>query len=303
MFELYQLRYFLAVVETGSFTKAAARACVTQPTLSAGIKKLEGQLDTLLFHRSSRRVFLTEAGTRFVTRAKSILFECNQAALELKGVAERAVLRLGVLRTIPSALISRLLRDFRREDAGAVIELFEGTEQEIANRLDEGSIDLAITILRGEPARGDDSGELVLFREGYKLALAADHPLAGRAGKDAIAAHELAEDNMIVRSRCEVLSETSRHFTDDNVRPRLVYRTEQDERALAMVAAGLGVTVMPANYRHPGVVMVSFAGFDHMRTVALVRSRHGIAEENRDLAARFQAFTSSQSWEAEAGLT
>ncbi len=301
MFELYQLRYFLAVVETGSFTKAAARACVTQPTLSAGIKKLEGQLDTQLFHRSSRRVFLTEAGTRFVARAKSILFECNQAALELKGVAERAVLRLGVLRTIPSALISRLLRDFRREDAGAVIELFEGTEQEIANRLDEGSIDLAITILRGEPAaREDKSGELVLFREGYKLALAADHPLAGR---DVIAAHELAEDNMIVRSRCEVLSETSRHFTDDNVRPRLVYRTEQDERALAMVAAGLGATVMPANYRHPGVVMVAFAGFDHMRTVALVRSRHGMAEENRDLAARFEAFTSSQSWEGEAGLT
>lgn len=295
MFELYQLRYFLAVVETGSFTKAAARACVTQPTLSAGIKKLEGQLDTQLFHRSSRRVFLTEAGTRFVDRAKSILFECNQAALELKDVEERAVLRLGVLRTIPSALISRLFRDFRRADAGAVIELFEGTEQEIANRLDEGSIDLAITILRGEAGEG----ELVLFREGYRLALAADHPLAGR---DLIAAHELAGDNMIVRTRCEVLSETSRHFTDDNVRPRLVYRTEQDERALAMVAAGLGVTVAPANYRHEGVVMVPFAGFDHTRTVALVRSPHGIAEETRDLAARFEAFTSSQSWEAGAGL-
>jgi DNA-binding transcriptional LysR family regulator len=296
MFELYQLRYFLAVVETGSFTKAAARACVTQPTLSAGIKKLEGQLDTQLFHRSSRRVFLTEAGTRFVARAKSILFECNQAALELKAVEERAVLRLGVLRTIPCALISRLLRDFRREDAGAVIELFEGTEQEIANRLDEGSIDLAITILRGEAGEG----ELVLFREAYKLALAADHPLAGR---DVIAAHELAEDNMIVRSRCEVLSETSRHFTDANVRPRLVYRTEQDERALAMVAAGLGATVMPANYRHEGVVMVTFAGFDHARTVALVRSSHGMAQENRDLAARFEAFTSSQSWEGGAGLS
>ncbi len=296
MFELYQLRYFLAVVETGSFTKAAARACVTQPTLSAGIKKLEGQLDTQLFHRSSRRVFLTDAGTRFVARAKSILFECNQAALELKGVEERAVLRLGVLRTIPSALISRLLRDFRREDAGAVIELFEGTEQEIANRLDEGSIDLAITILRGEPA----DGEAVLFREGYRLALAADHPLAGR---DLIAPHELAEDNMIVRTRCEVLSETSRHFTDDNVRPRLVYRTEQDERALAMVAAGLGVTVVPANYRHEGIVLVPFAGFDHTRTVALVRSSHGIAEETQELAARFEAFAPSQRWEAGAGLS
>lgn len=305
MFELYQLRYFLAVVETGNFTKAAARANVTQPTLSAGIKKLEELLGAQLFHRTSRRVFLTEAGTRFVERAKSINYECNQAALDMKGAESRPVLRLGVLRTIPTDLILRLLRDFRREDAGAVIELFEGTEQEIANRLDEGSIDLAITIRRGPKSDNKSSGTGAgadakdLFREGYSLALATDHPLAGR---DVISADELKNDNMIVRSRCEVLSETSRHFTDHNVRPRLVYRTEQDERALAMVAAGLGVTVMPDNYRRDGVVRVPFAGFDHVRVVALMRSPHGIKDDSADLISRFQAFTGSQSWGEAAGL-
>ncbi|MCK5576370.1 MAG: LysR family transcriptional regulator, partial [Sphingomonadales bacterium] len=214
MFELYQLRYFLAVVETGSFTKAAERAFVTQPTLSVGIKKLEEGLETELFTRSSRRVFLTEAGTRFVPRAKAILFECNQAMLDVAHVENPSVLRLGVLRTVPFALVSRLIRDFRREDAGAVIELVEGTEQEMANRLDEGSIDLAITLLRGDMADDD----LLLFEEGYDLALAEDHPLAG---KGQVGAAELANDNMIVRTRCEVLSETSRYFTDHNVRPRL----------------------------------------------------------------------------------
>lgn len=294
MFELYQLRYFLAVVETGSFTKAAERACVTQPTLSAGIKKLEMLLAVKLFNRSSRRVFLTDAGTKFVERAKTILYECNQAALELQGVEERQVLRLGVLRTIPSDLILRLLRDFGREDAGAVIELFEGTEQEIQNRLDEGSMDLAITILRG---RTLPKGAEALFEEGYSLALATDHPLSGRA---VIEAAELKNDNMIVRTRCEVLSETSRHFTDSNVRPRLVYRTEQDERALAMVAAGLGVTVMPDNYRRDGVRRVRFQGFNQVRRIGSVPCPHGLAQDVADLAQRFTAFTSSQAWGAAA---
>ena len=68
MIELYQLRYFLAVVETGGFTHAAKRCRVSQPTLSAGIQKLEAALHVPLFDRSNRRVFLTAAGTRFVER-------------------------------------------------------------------------------------------------------------------------------------------------------------------------------------------------------------------------------------------
>lgn len=289
MFELYQLKYFLAVVETGSFTKAAERAFVTQPTLSAGIKKLEEVLETELFYRSSRRVFLTESGTRFIPRAKSIMFECNQAILDVSHVENPSVLRLGVLRTVPFALVRRLIRDFRREDAAAVIELVEGTEQEMTNRLDEGSIDLAITLLRGDVGAED----IVLFEEGYDLALAEDHPLAGRKR---VGASELANDNMIVRTRCEVLSETSRYFTDHNVRPRLVYRTEHDERAMDMVAAGLGATVIPHSYEVKGVRKLALAGFDFKRRVGLRQSPHVTGEEARAMMDRFAAFTSSQSW-------
>ncbi len=290
MFELYQLRYFLAVVETGNFTKAAERTYVTQPTLSAGIKKLEGHLGTRLFHRTNRRVFLTEAGTRFVERAKTILFECNRAALELKEVEAPTVLRLGVLRTIPSDLLSRLIGDFRREEPVAVIELFEGTEQEILNRFDAGGIDLAISILRPGGKYGRNRQ---LFEERYALALAVDHPLAERA---MVKAEEIANDAVIVRTRCEVLSETSRYFTDHNVRPRLVYRTAQDERALAMVAAGLGFTVMPEHYRHSGVSRLALDGLDLKRTVGLI---YGPDYPNPDLGrivTRFESFTISQNW-------
>src|SRR5690606_7945799 len=136
MFELYQLRYFLAVVETGSFTKAAERCCVTQPTLPAGIQKLEAALKVRLVNRSNRRVFLTEAGAQFLERAKSILHQCSLAELELSELEAPKILRLGVLMTIPAARMSGLLGAFREAEPQMVIELFEGTEQEILNRLD-----------------------------------------------------------------------------------------------------------------------------------------------------------------------
>lgn len=284
MFELYQLRYFLAVVETGSFTKAAERACVTQPTLSAGIQKLEASLNVKLFNRSNRRVFLTEAGTQFVERAKSILHQCTLAEVELHEIEAPRVLRLGVLMTIPAARLAALVGGFRRAEPGVVIELFEGTEQEIANRLDSGGLDLALTILRAPLAAPAERPPAFLYEEGYVLALATDHPLANQR---AVEGRALANEPTIVRTRCELLSETSRYFTDQNVRPRLVYRTPLDERALMMVAAGLGFTTIPESYDLPGVAKLHLKGYDHRRRIGLV---HGAPQWNREKQALVDRF-------------
>ena len=86
--DLYQLRYFLAVAETHNFSRAAERAFVSQPTLSAGIKKLETELGTPLFHRGKRNTTLTETGARFLPRARSIIYECNAAKQEAAGKTE-----------------------------------------------------------------------------------------------------------------------------------------------------------------------------------------------------------------------
>lgn len=289
MFELYQLRYFLAIVETGSFTKAAKRVRVSQPTLSAGVRKLEAALGVPLFDRTSRRVFLTSAGTRFVERARAILSEVQRAQSEIADATQpRDVLRLGVLTTIAAHSVERLIRDFLRAHTGTIVELYEGTERELKNRLDAGQLDLALTLERPE-RRGLSE---VLYEEGYSVAIAAHHPLAK---KPSLHVTELAEEPSIVRTRCEVLSETSRFFTRHNVRPRLVYRTENDERALCMVGAGLGITVMPDHYRAPNVARIPLEGFDERRRVALAfavrpkRRRESAVE-------RFREFATSQSW-------
>ena len=280
--ELYLLRYFLAVVETGNFTKAASACLITQPTLSAGIKRLEDQLGVELFVRNNKRVFLTAAGSRFLPRAKAILHEVNLASAEIAEAETVNVLRLGVLQTLPAALVAGCLKAFAARHDDIRFDLYDGTEQELVNRLDERGIDYALSI-----RRVDDEISLPLFEEGYSLVLPAGHRLAGQTD---IRGEDLANDSMIVRSRCEVLSETSRHFTDRNVRPPLVYRTPQDERALAMVGAGLGVTVMPDSYHAPDVVRARLSGFQPRRVIGLFRPRFALTDRLRPAGEAFEAF-------------
>ncbi|MDC7683698.1 LysR family transcriptional regulator [Asticcacaulis sp. BYS171W] len=280
--EPYLLRYFLAVVETGSFTKAAAACLITQPSLSAGIKRLEEQLGVTLFERNNKRVFLTSAGARFLPRAKTILHECNLAMAEVAASAQARVLRLGVLQTLPSAWVSNLLKGFAATGADVRFDLFDGTEQELQNRFDERGIDYALSIRRVE-----DGASVPLYDEGYVLAVADTHPLAGKAS---VRGEYLADQPMIVRSRCEVLSETSRYFTDRNVRPPLAYRTANDERALSMVAAGIGATVMPESFAAQGVAKVGLEGFMHRRTIALFTPRYSLPGHLTEAGKAFEGY-------------
>ena len=95
MMERYLIRYFLAVVDHGNFSRAAAECNVSQPTLSVGVAKLEEALRTRLFVRTNQRVQLTEAGTRFLAHARRIEREFNLAQAAMDGSTPRPILRLG----------------------------------------------------------------------------------------------------------------------------------------------------------------------------------------------------------------
>src|SRR6201996_5792607 len=99
MIDRYLLRYFLAVIDQGNFSKAAASCHVSQPTLSVGIAKLEGLLGRALFHRTNRRVELTEAGARFAVHARRIEGEFTLAEREVHEAADATDLRLGILQS------------------------------------------------------------------------------------------------------------------------------------------------------------------------------------------------------------
>lgn len=262
----YLLRYFLAVAELGSFSKAAAKTNVTQPTLSVGIAKLEEQLGARLFERTTRRVSLTPAGSRFLSRARRITQEYEAALREVSETPQLKRVRAGVLSTIPARDLERVVAQHAKHGAGEALELLDSTERDIANRLSDGRLDLAITILRPNL---DSFAQETLRKEAYVLFVGANHRLAG---VESVEGGALAGETMIVRRQCEGLPEISRYFTGRDVRPSFSLRTLSDDRAMDMVAAGLGITVAPESFKQAGVSAVKLAGFELSRAVGLVYS-------------------------------
>lgn len=258
--ERYQLRYFLAIVDQGNFSRAAAHCNVSQPTLSTGIAKLERQLGATLFIRSNQRVELTEGGVKLLNHARRIEREFNLAQQALGDQVRRQALRIGLLHSIPGGIAADAVSAHAQDDHAGV-EFVLGSERELASMLARGRLDVSLTLLRDA---NDRFAEQRLLTEGYGLAMPETHRLAG---VESIMGEHLAGDVMIVRRHCEALSETSRYFTERGVRPHFALRSTNDERIMQMIAAGLGVTVMPDSYRHPGVARAKLVGFTAQRTV------------------------------------
>ncbi|MCI4644595.1 MAG: LysR family transcriptional regulator [Hyphomonadaceae bacterium] len=283
MIDRYLIRYFLAVVDNGTFSRAAERVNVSQPALSVAVAKLERHLGTELFHRSNRRIHLTDAGARFLPHARRIESEFNRAESSLQGIQPMKQLRLGILNTIPSAIIAPAIGQMLKADANMRVEVVERSERELVNQVARERVDVALTLVeRG----GDRFGEEVLFEEGYVAVLPEDHPCAGQA---VLNAEDLADSVMIVRRHCEALSETSRYFTERGVRPFFAYRSSNDDRVMAMIAAGLGLTIMPASHTAPGAWRAQMAGFDLKRHVGFMFGA-GVDAEEINAMSGFKAF-------------
>jgi DNA-binding transcriptional LysR family regulator len=276
MIDRYLLRYFLAVIDCGSFSKAARQLNVAQPTLSVGIRKLERLLGTSLFHRTSKRVHMTDAGTRLSAHARRIENEFNVAEAAVMDLRPARALRLGVISTYPMARIADALELARRPPQAERLQIIPGNERELLQRLSRGQVDVALTIVRPDSDRFTAEP---LFTEHYALAIPSAHPLADRA---TIAAEELSDNTMIVRRHCEVLADTSRHFTERGVRPFFAFRGTNDEQVLALVQAGLGITVMPACYAAKGILRPTLSGFTMRRELGFLYAAH--ADHHRHAA-------------------
>jgi DNA-binding transcriptional LysR family regulator len=276
MINRYNLRYFLAVVDTGNFSRAAAQMNVTQPTLSVGLAKLEKDLGAKLFFRNNRRVHLTEAGSRLLEHARAIEQEFAKVEQGVGRLQPRRLTRLGVLSTIPTPLIEKVVRRHQGLEPRERLEIVEGPERDLMAQLDRGRIDLALTLLRSEPGR---FAQEWLYSEGYALAVPRSHR---HADAESVNAEDLGEEVMIVRRHCEALSATSRHFTERGVRPEFSFRSANDDKVLALVRAGLGITLMPESYVDPGIRRPRLAGFTLRREVGLIFSDRRVALKDEE---------------------
>jgi DNA-binding transcriptional LysR family regulator len=261
MISRQHIRQFLAVVDTGSFTRAAESIGIAQPSLSSGIRELEERLGEPLFERQRPAVRLTAAGNRLLPIARRINSEFLRAERDIPGLATKArPFILGVMPTLPITALAEGVGQL----TGLELEIIEKDAASLLRAARQGRIDCALI----DYAVHDTDGLEIfpLLREEYGVLLPARHRLAGQA---MVEPEDLAGEVMIARRSCERLRETSAFFTSRGVRPRFSFKSHNDERALAMVAAGLGITVAPRSLEIGGTRFVGLADFSLRRKIGL----------------------------------
>lgn len=286
--EIHQIRHFVAIVETGSFTKGAQRAAVSQPAISASIAKLEAELDVKLLDRRRSPVVPTAAGERLLEAGMAILHACNSVKAELKTFNSPRHLRIGVLQSLSSRHVSKLLGSFRRANPDVAIEVTDGVGDQLVQFLAEQKLDTTLTILDGDASKFE---RRVLFKEPYVLAVAEDHHLAQRP---TVALSDLYDEPFIVRTGRDRFPDASAALVSRGVKIRVVYKTDQIDRALALVAAGIGVALIPARFEMATVKQVQVSDLGVFRTFGLMWS----PEREDDDLDEFIKFAEGHAWTA-----
>jgi DNA-binding transcriptional LysR family regulator len=286
--ELTQIRHFIAVAEAGGFTKGAQRAAVSQPAISASIARLEAELDVKLLDRRRSPVVLTVAGARLLEAGREILQTCNAVKAELKTIATPKLLRIGILQSLSSSCVSKLLSSFRRANLLVAIEVVDGSCEQLIEFLTEQELDTVLTIFEGKDLK---FASRVLFKEPYMLAVPKDHRFAQR---QSVQLADLEGEPLIVRTRCDFYQDVTDLLIARRIKTRVVYQTDQDDRALALVAAGIGVALVPAHYEVSSVKQVPVSDLGVSRSIGLLWSRE---REDGDLK-EFISFAERHCWAA-----
>ena len=271
--EIHQLRYFVAVAEEGGFSHAAEREHVSQPSLSQQIQKLEAELNQQLFDRLPRSVVLTESGRSLLPYARQILSAIADAGRSVSALEHEVAGRLSVGATPSIALcvLPRLIGSFQRAYPKVTFELFEDMTDKLAQRLEDGTLDVVLA------SSGDNAPTLShysLGKEPLLMLLPTKHRLARRK---TIKWSDLASEKFLLLHEVHSLSIQVRQLLAvNNLKPELVLQGAQLVTIARMVAAGLGVTVIPQMMAETefikGCVAVPFARPVPTRELTLLRN-------------------------------
>ncbi|RZI81615.1 MAG: LysR family transcriptional regulator [Rubrivivax sp.] len=277
---LTELRYIVAVARERHFGRAAEACFVSQPTLSVAVKKLEDELDVKLFERGSAEISVTPLGEEIVRQAQAVL----EQAQAIKEIAKRGKdplagpLRLGVIYTIGPYLLPDLVRNIIDRVPQMPLMLQENFTVKLLEMLRAGELDCAIL---AEPFPDAGLAVAPLYDEPFLVAVPKSHPLALR---QQISAEELKRETMLLlgTGHCfrdhvlDVCPEFAR-FSSDAEGIRKSFEGSSLETIKHMVAAGMGVTVVPSlsvpAEPHPHLAFIPFDAPVPTRRVVLVWRR------------------------------
>jgi LysR family transcriptional regulator, hydrogen peroxide-inducible genes activator len=240
---LKDLKYLVALADTGHFGKAAERCFVSQPTLSAQLKKLEEFLGVTLIERQPKNVQLTEVGKQVALRARRMLDEQDEIIALARSNTDPlgGKLKLALIPTVGPYLLPRVMQKIRKSLPNLGLMLYEYQTEPLVKQLHDGEIDVGIMAL---PAPKDGLESRALYEEAFTVALPNQHPLAAKStikvpdlrGQTLL----LLEDGHCLRDQAlEVCGRIEVHEAED-------FRATSLETLRQMVVAGLGITLLPA---------------------------------------------------------
>ena len=271
--EVHQLRYFCAVAESRNFTRAAEATRVAQPSLSQQIHKLEDELGAKLFDRLPRSVRLTQFGRAFLPKAQAILRQIGEARSEIREMAsvDSGEVILGAIPTVAPYLLPAILSSFARQHPNVSVSIVEEITPTLLERLHQGTMDLALLAL---PVDGDELITTELIEEPLFVVLPDKHALANRRS---ITLEQIRDEPFLLLKEGHCFRENAlQACRQSRVNPNVVFESGQFATILAMVSAGMGVSVVPkmAMSSTAGCKFVLLADNQSQRRIGAVRLKY-----------------------------
>lgn len=240
--DIRHLQYFLEVARLRSFTKAAETLYITQPTISKTIKNMEDEWGVTLFHRQGKRIELTDAGRIMYQQAQQMVEAFRRVSDELEDLMnlKRGHLRIGLPPMIGSSFFPEVIGQFHDKYPQITIQLIEDGAKKVEADVESGETDIGVAVL---PVNEEVFHYYSFVKENLRLLLHPSHRLAGR---DSVSLAELAEEPFVLfREDFTLHDRIIRECVGAGFEPRIVYESSQWDLISGMVAANLGIALLP----------------------------------------------------------
>lgn len=269
--DIGEIQAFIAVAEKSSFKAAAESLFISQPALSRRIEKLEGDLKSRLLERTTRRVSLTDAGRQFLKHAQAIMDELEFAyrGLEARAAARTGKVTIACIPSVANHLLPSVLKDFHNSNPAVRVKVIDESAQIVLDSVTAGHADFGLNFLGSQEP---DLDFMPIREERYVAVVPSSHPLAQRK----TVAWKLLEKEPLV----SVSSSSGNRLIIDSAfaksakRPSIQYEINHVTGAINLVAAGLGVAIIPGlaldAVLHPGLVGVPLVDPAITRTLGLI---------------------------------
>lgn len=271
--QLSQLAYFVAVAEEGSFTRAAERVGVAQPSLSQQVKALESDLGAQLVHRKRGKVGLTASGETLLPVARRMLADAETARREIRELAElgRGRIRLGATPSLCTGLLPGVLADYRRKYPGIDIVVHEGGSRGLEDELVQGGLDLALVI--DARLENDPELETVPFLT-EELVVISRHQDPSPTRRSRMRIAELKGIPLVMfRPGYDLRETTVAACRAAGFEPTFAIEGGEMDAVLEFVQAGLGLAVVPGMVVRDRFRVTRIGTPSLHRTVLLARRR------------------------------